>query len=208
MRPIQLSTYDNSWYRPGASVLKRAAWFFLGQPIVRSSWIPSSSLRTGLLRAFGARIGKGVVIKPAVDIKYPWHLVVGDHCWIGERCWIDNLTTVRLGDNVCISQGAYLCTGNHDWSDPGFGLMIAPIQLGDGAWAGAKCVLLPGVVLGAGAVAAAGSVVSGVVPDFEIHAGNPARLVRRRGVRDAAGVMESPPVAPTPPNLSKSEAYR
>ena len=185
MNTVQLARYDNSWYSPGGSMLKRAAWLFGGQPLVRSAWIPSSSLRVWLLRLFGARIGVGCTIKPSVDVKYPWHLVVGDHCWIGEHAWIDNLTTVRLENNVCVSQGAYLCTGNHDWSDPHFGLMIAPIHLSEGSWAGAKCILTPGVVLGRGAVAAAGAVVSGAVPDFEIHAGNPASLVKRRVMRTA-----------------------
>lgn len=181
-QPIQLAGYDNSWYKPGGSMCKRAAWFFLGQPLVRSAWIPSSAMRVALLRVFGARIGRGVTIKPAVEVKYPWHLVVGDDCWIGEHVWIDNLTTVQMENNVCVSQGAYLCTGNHDWTDPHFGLMFAPIHLGDGAWAGAKCMLTPGTVLGRGAVAAAGAVVSGAIPDFEIHAGNPAQRIKQRVV--------------------------
>lgn len=183
---VQLGRYDNSWYRPGGSLVKRAAWYFFGQPLLRASWITSSRLRVSLLRAFGARIGTGVVIKPSVDVKYPWHLVVGNDCWIGEHVWIDNLTTVRLGSDVCVSQGAYLCTGNHNWSDPAFGLMMAPIQLGDGSWAGAKCILTPGVVLEEGAVAGAGSVVSGIVPALEIYAGNPARFLKRRQITHAS----------------------
>ena len=183
--PIQLAQYDNSWYHPGGSLLKRSLWFFLGQPLLRCAWIPSSSMRVYLLRLFGARLGEGVVIKPSVDVKYPWHLVVGDHCWIGEHVWIDNLTTVRLGSNVCLSQGAYLCTGNHDWTDPQFGLRIAPVQLGDGAWAGARSILTPGALMGDGSVAAAGAVVVGAVPAFEIYAGNPARFVKARVIRNA-----------------------
>jgi putative colanic acid biosynthesis acetyltransferase WcaF len=181
---IQLEQYDNSWFDPGGSLLRRAAWFFFGQPLLRASWIASTSFRVNLLRAFGAKIGHGVVIKPSVDVKYPWHLVVGNHCWIGEHAWIDNLTTVRIGENVCISQGAYLCTGNHDWSDPSFGLLLGPIELEDGSWAGAKCVLTPGSHLGKGSVAAAGAVVVGTIPDFDIYAGNPAHFVRRRVIRD------------------------
>ena len=188
--PIRLGDYDNSWYSPGRSSAWRAAWFFLGAPIVSSSILPSSAVRVLLLRLFGAKIGQGVVIKPGVVVKYPWHLVIGDHCWLGERCWIDNLTTVRLGSNVCVSQEAYLCTGNHDWRDPAFGLMIAPIQLNDGAWAGARSILTPGTVLGQGAVAGAGSVVSGIVPDFEIYAGNPAAFVKKRLLRTAEAALQ------------------
>ncbi len=183
MSAIHLNLYDNSWYRPGRSRLWQAAWFFLGLPILRSTLLPSSALRVALLRFFGAAVGAGVVIKPGVRVKYPWHLVVGDHCWIGEGCWIDNLTAVRLGTDVCLSQGAYLCTGSHDWKDPAFGLLVAPITLGNGAWAGTCSILMGGVELGAGAVAAAGSVVSRSIPDFEIHAGNPAQFSRHRLLR-------------------------
>ena len=131
------------------------------------------------------------MIKPGVRVKYPWHLEIGDHSWIGEECWIDNLTTVRIGKNACVSQGAYLCTGNHDWSDSRFGLRVEPIQLGEGAWAGAKCILAPGTVLGNYAVAAAGAVVRGCVPDFEIHSGNPAQRVRIREIRQVREVREA-----------------
>lgn len=185
MKLVELQRYDNSWYDPGGSVVKRALWMLLGQPVFGSVWLPGSALRVRLLRAFGAQVGERVVIKPAVRVKYPWHLEIGNDCWIGEDCWIDNLTTVRIGSNVCVSQGAYFCTGNHDWSDPCFGLVIQPIELGEGAWAGAKSLLTPGTVLGSYAVAAAGSVVRGTIPDFEVHAGNPAQFVKLRAIREA-----------------------
>ena len=182
MSGVRLRDYNNSWYQAGRSKLWQSVWFFVGLPIVRCSILPSSVLRVRLLRMFGAQIGSGVVIKPGVRIKYPWHLRVGNDVWLGESCWIDNLTTVRIGDDVCISQGAYLCTGNHNWSDPAFGLAVEPILLGNGSWVGAKAFLSPGVVLGEGAVAAGGSVVTRSVPDYEIHAGNPAAFVRKRQI--------------------------
>ncbi len=184
MTIIDLERYDNSWYHPGRSLLWRAAWMFLGLPLFRSTWFASSALRAALLRAFGAHIGKDVVIRQHVNIKYPWHLTVGDHCWIGEQVWIDNLTTVKIGSNVCLSQAAYLCTGNHDWSDPAFGLIVKPIEIADGAWAGARSILMPGVRLGRGSIAAAGSVVTSAVPDFHIVSGNPAALVKKRVIAD------------------------
>jgi putative colanic acid biosynthesis acetyltransferase WcaF len=189
MSPVQLRQYDNSWYQPGRSRFWQAAWFFFGLPVLRCSTLPSSGLRVRLLRLFGAQIGERVVIKPGVRVKYPWHLKIGNDCWLGEDCWLDNLTTVRLGSDVCISQGAYLCTGNHNWSDPAFGLVIEPIQLNNGSWVGAHAFVAPGVVLGDGAVAAAGSVVTKSIPDFKVYAGNPAVFVRNRTMKEthAAG---------------------
>jgi putative colanic acid biosynthesis acetyltransferase WcaF len=182
---VNLSHFDNARhadYDIGRSLLTRAAWFLLGQPLLRCSLIPSSGFRRRLLRGFGAEIGEGAVIKPGVRVKFPWKLKMGKHCWIGEDCWIDNLAPVRLGDNVCISQGAYLCTGSHDWSDPAFGLMTRSIQIDDGAWIAARVSIGPGVVVGQHAVAGFGSVVTRGVPPYEIHSGNPAMFGRRREI--------------------------
>lgn len=177
---VDLSQFENSSFYPGRPFLLRALWFLIGHPLLRSSVIPSSFVRQILLRCFGAKIGPGAVIKPGVRVKYPWHLTVGKHCWLGEDCWIDNVAQVTLGDNVCISQGAYICTGNHDWSDPTFKLVAEPIQIKDGAWIAATARVGPGVVVGRGAIVAFGAVVLGNVPPGEIHGGNPAVLLRRR----------------------------
>jgi putative colanic acid biosynthesis acetyltransferase WcaF len=185
MSEIHLGQFQNKWYQPGRGILWRASWMFVGQPLFRSVWFQSSKLRAQLLCLFGARIGQRVVIRQGVTVKYPWHLVVGDDCWIGEQVWIDNLATVRLGNDVCLSQGVYLCTGNHDWSDPAFGLFVSGIEIQDGAWAGAKSILMPGARLGEAAICAAGSVVSGTISAYQIAAGNPAHAVRTRKIRGA-----------------------
>lgn len=189
MMRIDLRRYNNSWYSPGRPVTWRALWMFLGLPLFRSTWVASSAIRVTLLRLFGARIGRRVVVRQHVTVKYPWHLEVGDDCWIGEQVWIDNLTSVRLGDSVCLSQGAYLCTGNHDWTDPAFGLRVAAIEVTSGAWVGARSLLMPGVKLGEGSVVGAGSVVSGHVPAYQIFSGNPAIFIKARKIRDAASVV-------------------
>jgi putative colanic acid biosynthesis acetyltransferase WcaF len=184
MSIVRLSTFENSWYRPGPSRFVQALWFFAGLPLLRCTLLPSSSIRVLLLRLFGARIGTGVVIRPGVRVKYPWNLTLGNHCWIGEDSWIDNLASVSAGNDVCISQGAYLCTGNHDWSDPSFGLIVRPICIEDGAWVGARAVLAPGVNLGVEAIAGLGSVVTRSIPSQEIHAGNPATFIAHRKFRN------------------------
>jgi putative colanic acid biosynthesis acetyltransferase WcaF len=181
---VNLGKFRNNWYHPGRNMVVQMAWFFSGLPLLRSSLLPFSAARCWILRSFGAKVGVGVVIKPGVRVKYPWLLKVGKNSWLGEDCWIDNMALVEIGENVCVSQGAYLCTGNHDWSDPAFGLVVRPIVLRDGAWVGAMAVLCPGVRLGECAVAATGSVVTKDIPNFEIHGGNPARFLRKREIFD------------------------
>ena len=179
-RKPDLARYDNSWYSPGRGLLIRSLWFFLGLPILRSSLNPSSALKRGLLRMFGAKLGKKVVLKPGVVVKYPWLLSIGENSWIGEGVCFDNVAGIDVGANVCISQAVYLCTGNHDWSDPDFRLVLGPIVVGSGTWLCLRSTICPGVTIGESAVVCAGAVVTRDVPAEEVHAGNPARFIRLR----------------------------
>lgn len=186
MTKVRLADYDNSHYHPGGGALKRIAWYVVNALIFDSWLIPLSRPKCGLLRLFGARIGKGVAIKPRVNIKYPWNLEVGEHVWIGEGAWIDNLVPVRIGSNVCISQESYLLTGNHDYKDPAFGLITKGIVIEDGAWIGARSVVCPGVRVGKEAVLSVASVLTKDAEPNGIYRGNPAEWVRARVVADRA----------------------
>lgn len=177
-----LSAFNNSWYKPGGNFLSRALWYWCSSVFVNSRF-PFSGCKKFLLRLFGARIGKGVVIKPNVNVKYPWNLEVGDFSWIGEHAWIDNLAPVKIGSNCCISQGGFLLTGNHDFSKPAFDLMVKPIVLEDGTWVGAKSVVCPGVTLKSHAVLAVGSVATSDLDAWSIYQGNPAVKVRERQMK-------------------------
>lgn len=180
---VNLAFYDNSWYNPGAGVVKRFIWFIMNALFFINPLNPSSAIKVFLLRLFGASVGKGVVIKPAVNIKYPWHLNIGNYVWIGEKVWIDSLTTIIIEDNVTISQGAMLQTGSHDYTKTGFDLMVAKISLGEGVWIGAKAVVCPGVVCGSHSVLAAGSTATYSLEPYTIYQGNPAEPKRLRRVR-------------------------
>ncbi len=179
---VRLDRFDNSWYQPGGSSLKRICWFVINALFFINPINPFSGIKVGLLRAFGAQVGRGVIIKPSVNIKYPWRLKIGDHVWIGEKVWIDNLADVSLGDHVCLSQGAMLLTGNHDYKRAGFDLMIGEIVLENGAWIGAKALVTPGIRVHSHAILSAGSVMSQDMEAFTIYRGNPAQAVRRREI--------------------------
>lgn len=128
------------------------------------SWIPGSAHRRMFLRAFGASLGRGVVLKPGLRVKFPWRLRVGDHTWLGEDVWIDNLSMVDIGSNCCISQGAYFCTGSHNWRLPGFNLVVKDISIEDDVWICARASVAPGVRVGQGSIVSFGAVVTRDVP--------------------------------------------
>lgn len=141
--------------------------------LVRSA-IPGSRHRVLALRAFGARIEDGVVIKPHVRVKFPWRLSIGAHSWIGEEVWIDNVADVSIGAHCCVSQGAYLCTGSHDWRSETFDLITESIEICDGAWICARVSIAPGVTIGAGAVVGLGSIITRDVEPFALHVASSA----------------------------------
>jgi putative colanic acid biosynthesis acetyltransferase WcaF len=169
-------------WQPGASFVVQVMWFCLGSPLLALRWLPGSLWRVWMLRAFGARIGFGCRIKPGLRVKFPWRLIVGHHCWLAEDAWIDNLSPVYIGDRVCLSQGAYLCTGNHNFKSPDFGLRVSSINIASDCWIAAKSVLAPSTDLGVGCVVSLGSVVSGKYPSFSILRGNPASVVALRSI--------------------------
>jgi putative colanic acid biosynthesis acetyltransferase WcaF len=177
-----LSKYDNSSYYPGAGGVKRLLWYYVNLAFFKSAIIPSSGLKCMLLRAFGAKVGKGVNIKPSVNIKYPWRLTIGDYTWIGENAWIDNLDDVEIGKHCCISQGAMLLCGNHNYRLSTFDLITGKIVLEDGVWIGAHSVVCPGVHCKSHAVLAVNSVATKTMEPYGIYQGNPAVQVKERKI--------------------------
>lgn len=181
---MNLAQYDNRHYHPGGGVVKRTLWYVVNA-IFFHSWLwPESRMKRAILRAFGARVGRGVVIKPRVNIKYPWHLELGDNVWLGEGVWIDSLARVRIASNVCVSQEAYLLTGNHNYRDPAFKLVVAGIDVEEGVWIGARAMVCPGVRVRRNTVLTVGSVLQRDSEENGIYRGNPAQWVRARHVQE------------------------
>lgn len=142
-------------------------------------WVPAR-VRVQILRAFGASIGDGVLIRHDVRIHWPWKLTVGDDSWIGEHAWILNLEPVTIGSNSCVSQGVLLCTGSHDPRSPTFAFDNAPITVGDSAWVAARATVLRGVTIGDGAlVGAAALVTRDVAPGATVLAPAGSEVGRR-----------------------------
>ncbi len=164
----------------GRPKLVEAIWYLLKCVFFLSPLPWPSSFKCALLRIFGAAIGRRVRIKPRVNIHFPWKLVVGDYSWIGEEVFILNFEPVTIGAHCCISQRAFLCTGNHDYRQADMPYRNHPITIGDGAWIGAQAFLAADVKIGVETVVAAGSVVTQSQPAQMVCGGNPCTPVRPR----------------------------
>lgn len=179
MMKTDLSKFDVGTYKAGPK-FRTLLWYIVNYYFLASSFPWPSQLKSSVLRLFGARIGKGLVIKPRVRIKNPWRLEIGEHCWIGEDVWIDNLADVRIGSHVTISQGAMLLTGNHDYTISSFPYRLGKIIIEDGVWVGAKSVVCPGVTCKTHSILTVQSVASKNLDAWSIYVGNPAFFLRAR----------------------------
>lgn len=133
-----------------------------------------------LLQLFGARVGTGVLVRPSVKITYPWKISLGDHCWVGDNVNLYSLGPITINKNAVVSQECYLCTGDHDHTDPAFTIRAKPITIGEEAWVAAGAFIAPGVSIGKAAVVGARSVVFTDMPAGMICRGSPCIPVRPR----------------------------
>jgi putative colanic acid biosynthesis acetyltransferase WcaF len=183
MKVVQLDLFNNKWYKPGSKLII-FLWFFTNRILINTYLPIPLFVKKLILQLFGAKIGKGLIIKPKVNIKYPWLLTIGNDVWIGEDVWIDNLTNIIIGNNVCISQGAMLLCGNHNYKKSSFDLIVKPIHLKEGVWIGAKSVVCPGVTCESHSILSVGSVANDNLKEFTIYQGNPAKSIRKRIIEE------------------------
>jgi putative colanic acid biosynthesis acetyltransferase WcaF len=188
--PVDLSKFSSASFDRGAGVFKEALWLLISKILFQHFPFSASRFKCAVLRAFGARVGQGVVIKPDLKITFPWKLRIGDHVWLGEQCWLLNLAPITIESHVCISQRAFVCTGSHNYKSPAFDLLTQPVILERGAWLGAGAWVGPGVTVGSHAVLTAASVASKSLQPFGVYRGNPAVRI---GTRQIAADTELAP---------------
>jgi putative colanic acid biosynthesis acetyltransferase WcaF len=164
----------------GRSKPVEMAWYVVKCIVFLTPFPFPSRLKSFLLRLFGAQIGRGVVIKPRVNIHFPWKLDIGDFTWIGEEVLILNFEPVSIGSHCCISQRAFLCAGNHDYRQPDMPYRNRPIKVDDGAWIASQVFVAPGINIGTDAVITAGAVVTCDQPAGKVCGGNPSVPLRDR----------------------------
>jgi len=172
---IDLSLAPGSGESWDAPAWKVYAWGAAELLFVSNPWQISSRLRRAVLVAFGARIGRGVLLRPRLRVRFPWKLSIGDRSWIGEDVWLHNQDQLAIGSDAVISQGTFITTGSHAHRRD-MALITKPVTVADGAWITARCIVLGGTRIGRNAVVTPGTVVSGEVPDGMVF-GQPGGIV-------------------------------
>ncbi|MBW1656718.1 WcaF family extracellular polysaccharide biosynthesis acetyltransferase [Flavobacterium quisquiliarum] len=181
MKKVRLDLFNSKLgLDRGASKAKEMLWYAVKVVFFLSAIPYPSKLKVFLLKAFGAKVGKGLVIKPRVNIHFPWKLVVGDNVWIGEEVFLLNFELLTIGNNVCISQKVFVCGGNHDYKDPTMPYRNGVIVIEDGSWVGASSFVGPNVKIGINTIVSVGSIVTKSLPENGVFSGNPLQLVKER----------------------------
>jgi putative colanic acid biosynthesis acetyltransferase WcaF len=163
---------------------KRALWMIVRASLFRLSFHNWYGWRRLLLELFGAKIGKGVRIRPTTLIEIPWNLEIGDNVIIGDYAILYSLGKITIGRAATISQYAHLCAGTHDFTTRRFPLLRPPIVIGEEVWIAADAFVGPGVTVGDRAVVGARATVVGDVPPDQVIVGPSARILKRRILED------------------------
>lgn len=169
---------------PFRNRLYRAVWNGAYLLLFRFSPSPLHFWRRGILRLFGAKVGRGVKIYPAAKIWAPWNIELGDECGIANEANLYSQDRIHIGFRATVSQGAYLCCGTHNYLLKGNPLVTKPIKIGDYVWIAAQAFIHPGVSIGTGAVIGARSVVVRDIPGWTVSSGNPCTVIKDRQIID------------------------
>jgi putative colanic acid biosynthesis acetyltransferase WcaF len=165
---------------PVSHRLRRVVWNLVYTIFFRTSPRPLHAWRATLLRSFGASVGKGVHVYPKAIIWAPWNLDLAEDCAIADGVNCYSMAKITVGKRAIVSQGAHLCTGTHDYSDPNFQLLAFPITIGEYAWICTEAFIGPGVTVGNGTVVGARSVAVKSLPDGMVCAGQPCKPIKPR----------------------------
>lgn len=155
------------WWLVQATIFRWSPQFFYG-------------FRASLLRAFGATVGQGVVIRPTVKVTYPWKVTIGDYAWVGDDVVLYSLGEIDIGDNAVVSQRSYLCAADHDYTQVDFPIRSRKITVGSESWLAADVFVAPGITIGKGAVIGARSSVFKDMPPGMVCFGYPCVAVKER----------------------------
>ncbi len=201
LEPLDASLSNSAHGGPSFSLGNRilravwnATWFLL------ASWTPPAmhGWRCALLRAFGAKIGRGVRVYGSARIWLPANLELGDLSSVGPRANCYCQGKITLEDYATVSQYAHLVTGTHDIDNPNFQLFTRPIRICRHAWVASDAFVGPGVIVGEGAVLGARAVAFKSLDPWTVYVGNPAKEVRKRRHPAEAGSADAAP-ARVPP---------
>jgi acetyltransferase-like isoleucine patch superfamily enzyme len=145
-----------------------------------------------IVRKKMGRIGKNFDIRPNVNLGGTKNIFIGDNICLRHECSLHasnstdkEIATITIEDDVLFGPYVLITVSSHIYDSVDVpimeqGLILKDVRIKKGAWLGARCIILPGVTVGEGAIVGAGAVVTRDVPDYAIAVGVPARILKMR----------------------------
>jgi putative colanic acid biosynthesis acetyltransferase WcaF len=180
MSSVRLDQFDHSKIDRGRPRVVEMAWILVKCAFFTSNLPWSNAFKRFLLRCFGAKIGAGVVLRPRINIHFPWKLTIGDHCWLGDGCQILNIAPFEMQTQSALAHEVYIAAAGHDIRSATMAAKNEPILIKSGTWVASRAFIAGGVTIEEDCVIAAGAVVTKDVPKGSIVAGNPGVVVKER----------------------------
>lgn len=184
MPELELKNYRNrhSLKSKIGRLVWNVVWLLFFRPTPRGNLF--RPWRIVLLKLFGAKVEWSSNVLPSCRIWQPWKLTMGAYACLSENVDCYTVDEIKIGAQATVSQGVKLCTAGHDISSKIMELTYAPISIGENSWVAAWSIVLPGVSIGAGAVVAAGAVVTKDVEPWTVVGGNPAKFIKKRELKN------------------------
>jgi acetyltransferase-like isoleucine patch superfamily enzyme len=109
---------------------------------------------------------------------------IGDRCLIGRGSGIVGHFLIDIGNDVWTGHYVYITDQNHGYENVDIPIsqqtqIERAVSIGDGSWLGAGTVVLPGARIGKHVAVGANSVVTGILPDYCVAVGTPARVIKQ-----------------------------
>ena len=164
----------------GRSAVIVQLWWFVQSTLFSMSPQFMFGWRRWLLRMFGAKIGKKVLIRSSARVTYPWNVSIGDFAWVGDDAVLYSLGEIEIGANAVVSQRSYLCAASHVYMQVDFPIYAKKVHIGAQAWLATDVFVAPGVTIGEGTVVGARSSVFEDLPPMMVCVGSPAKPVKPR----------------------------
>ncbi|WP_405611277.1 putative colanic acid biosynthesis acetyltransferase [Polaribacter sp. Asnod1-A03] len=176
----QLDTYKLPKNFRGRNAFVVQLWWIVQSVFFKNSPQFMYGFRNFLLRFFGAKIGRNVIIRPTVRVTYPWRVSIGDYCQIGDDVVLYSLGEIEIGNNTVVSQKSYICAASHDYKKSTFNIFSKKVTIKDQCWLATDVFVGPGVTIERGTVVGARSSVYKDLPAYKVCNGNPAKIIRDR----------------------------
>lgn len=168
---------------PRGEKIRERIWSVVNASFALTPWFARKA-RLLACKICGGKLSGSVSIARKCRIDYPWRLSMGDKSSLADGAWAYCLDNITIGKNCCIGEDVRLLTGTHSVSSPHLDLVTKPITIHDNVWIATAAIVLPGVTIGEGAVIGAGSVVTRDVAPWSVVAGNPAKFIKKRELKE------------------------